>query len=305
LKNEPKILPFQKELYEIVDGFGYEWKGVGTNIILNLDKKNLLSYDESRFIEKLVSRLSNHGLKKQNRNDKLLKDINSKFTILKNSAFREVFADITLIVIFSLILYHLIFVAFTLLGVAIDLFAIAVIIRSFLYSINEIFMNDQTILSKKFGFKKNDMGFTTSSYNVLRMIKHSKYMVLLSSALILTPSILSLTYPSPPLTYVIGVINFLALLLASLQMIFQYYKNRKKHRNLNGLNPTLLAVVLVSLFFIIYVMNYFIDYTPTAFFSSFFVDNIIIYSVPYFVRDLIRINKFRKWADSINGESYI
>ena len=303
LKNEPKILPFQKELYEIVDGFGYEWKGVGTNIILNLDKKNLLSYDESRFIEKLVSRLSNHGLKKQNRNDKLLKDINSKFTILKNSAFREVFADITLIVIFSLILYHLIFVTFTIVGVAIDLLAIAIIIRSFLFSINEVLMSDQTLLNRKFGFTKTDMGFATSGYNILKLLKSYKYRLILSSAVLLTLSFLSFTNPNPPLLYVTSVINFMGLLLASLQMTLQYYLNKKKHRNIKNLKPTLLAVALIYLFLIIYVMSYFIDFSVLVTFSTFIMDIIVIWAIPMFILDLIRINKFRKWFDSIHSIS--
>lgn len=295
LNKETEILPFQKELYEIIDGFGYEWEGTGNDIILNLDKKNLPSDDAEKFVGRWVPKISDPRLKKQF--DLMSKDITSRLTLLKGSAIKEIFADITLIVIFSWILYHFIFVAFTLIGVAIDFLVIAALVRSSFSSINEILLKDQTLLSKKYGFTITDRGFATSRYNVLRVLKRSKYMSLFLSAVLLTLSILSFTYPSPPLVYVTSVINFSALFLASLQMGFQYYRNGKKHRNLKNLKPTLLAVVLVFLLFLIYVLNYFIDYTPIAFISAFFVDIIVIYSVPYFIRDLIRINKFRKWSD--------
>ena len=81
-------------------------------------------------------------------------------------------------------------------------------------------------------------------------------------------------------------------------MGFQYYRNLKKHKKLKGLKPTFQAVVLVFLFLFVYVLNYFIYYKPIAFFSAFFVDIIVIYSIPYFARDLTRINRFRKWSDS-------
>ena len=156
-----------------------------------------------------------------------------------------------------------------------------------------------TLLSKKFGFKKTERGFETNSYNILRLIKSSKYMFLLASAFFLILSILSLIYHSPPLIYAISLINFLGLLLVSLQMAFQYYKSKKKQGNINSQTPAFLAVVMTSSFFVIFIMSHLIDYYPLIFFSSFFLYIILIYSIPTFVRDLIRINKFRKWSQSI------
>ena len=303
LKNETNILPFQNDLYKTLDGFGYEWKKVGTDIVLNLDKKTPLSDNVVRFIEGFVSPLSNQGLEKQRRFNRKVKNIESMITPLKISSYREIFADILLISIFSLILYHLIFVTFTILGVAIDLLAIAIIIRSFLLSINEVLMSDQTLLNRKFGFTKTDMGFATSGYNILKLLKSYKYRLILSSAVLLTLSFLSFTNPNPPLLYVTSVINFMGLLLASLQMTLQYYLNKKKHRNIKNLKPTLLAVALIYLFLIIYVMSYFIDFSVLVTFSTFIMDIIVIWAIPMFILDLIRINKFRKWFDSIHSIS--
>jgi hypothetical protein len=296
LNNETVIPPFQKELFEIIDGFGYEWKGTGNDIVLNLDKRNLPSDDAVKFIERFIPKPSDPQHKKQI--DLMSKYVTSRLTHLKLSGIKEIFADLALFVIFLWILYHFIFVTFTLLGVALDLLVIATLVRSFISSINEILLSDQTLLSKKYGFTKTDRGFVTSRYNVLKELKRSKYMSLFLSAVLLTISILSFTFPNPPLIYVTSVINFTALLLASLHMGFQYYWNWKKQKKIKSLKPTLLAVVLVFLFFFVYVLNYFIYYTPIAFISAFFVDIIVIYSVPYFARDLIRINRFRKWSDS-------
>lgn len=296
MNNETIILPFQKELFEIIDGFGYEWEGTENDIVLNLDKRNLPSDDAVKFLDGWIPKFSDPQLRKQR--DLVPKKVISRFTLLKLSEIKEILADLALFVIFLCILYHFIFVTFTLLGVVLDLFVIATLVCSFISSINEISLSDQTLLSKKYGFTKTDRGFATSRYNVLKELKRSKYMSLLLSAVILTISILSFPYPNPPLIYVTSVINFTALLLASLYMGFQYYKNKKKQKKIKSLKPTRLAVVLVFLFFFVYVLNYFIYYPPIAFISAFFVDIIVIYSVPYFARDLIRINRFRKWSDS-------
>ncbi len=298
LNNETVILPFQKEFSEIIDGFGYEWKEDGTDIIVNLDKKNLRSDDYGKSVDNYFSPILDPILKNKKKVEWVLKYIKSRCTILKGSAIKEILADITLFIILLLILNHFTFVIFTLLGIAIDLMVIATLVRSFISSTKEILWSDQTLLSKKFGFSKTDRGFETSSYNILKELKRSKYIGIFSSGALLTISILSFTYPSPPLIYVTSVINFTGLFLASLYMGFQYYMNGKKHKKIKGLKPTLLAVVLAFLFFFVYVLNYFIYYKPIAFFSAFFIDIIFTYSVFYFARDLIRINRFREWADS-------
>lgn len=84
--------------------------------------------------------------------------MSSDITVLEYSVIREILADITLIVALSFILYHLIFVIFTPIGYIIDLLAIATIIISFYSSKNKILMDDQTFLSKRFGFKKKLIG---------------------------------------------------------------------------------------------------------------------------------------------------
>lgn len=296
LNGETEILTFQREFNDIIDGFGYEWEESGNYIILDLGKKNSISDDADKFVGRWAQKFSDPRLEKQF--DLLFKGIASKLTPLKVSAIKEIFADIALILIFSCILYHFIFVTFTLFGVVIDSLVIATFVLPFLSSINEILLEDQSILSKKYGFTMTYKGFATNRYNILRKVKYSKYMTLFFSAILLTLSILSFTYPSSSLNYVTSVINFSALLLASIQMGFQYFWNRKKHRNLANLKPTLLAVILVFLFFLVYVLNYFINYPLLAFISAFFVDMIVIYSAPYFIRDLIKINKFRNWSDS-------
>ena len=298
LNKETTLKSFEQEFHSIIDGFGYEWRQVGDRIIVNLQKKNPQSYERDLYFDNWLSRFSVTKLNKGKKTDRVIKYVKSNFTVLKGSEIREVLADLALFFIFSCILYHLIFITFTLLGIVIDLLAIVSIIRSFLYSVNRILMNDQTLLSKKFGFKKTDIGLETSIYNILSVIEQSKYSNLLASVVVLTLSILSLIYRNPPLIYVISVINLVGLLLAFSNMAAQYYRNRIIHKN-NGLKPSLLAVVLASLFFVIYVMNYFIYFPPLALFSSFFLDLILLYSIPLFVRDLIKINQFREWSNSI------
>lgn len=298
LNKETTLKSFEQEFYKTIDGFGYEWRQVGNKIIVNLKKKNPQSYERDLYFDNWLSKLS-LKLNKGKQTDWIFKYVKSHFKILKGSEIREVLADLALFVIFSCILCHLIFITFTLFGIVIDLLAIVYFIRSFLYSVSRILMDDQTLLSKKFGFKKTDIGMETSIYTILRVIKQSKYSTLLASVVILTLSILSLIYRNPPLIYVISVINLVGLLFALSHMVVQYYRNRIIHKNTNGLKPSLLAVVLASLFFVIYVMNYFIYFPPLALFSSFFLDLILLYSIPLFVWDLMKINQFRRWSNSI------
>lgn len=296
MNSETENLLFQKEFNEIIDGFGYEWEESGKDIILSLSNKKSLSDGTVKLGGRWAQKISDPRRKKQL--DILFEDFNAKLTFLKGLAIKEILVDIVLIIIFSCILYHFIFVTFILLGVVIDSLVIAALLLSSFYSIKEVLSEDQSILSKKYGFRMTVRGFATSRHYILRKLKHSKYRVIFFSAILLTLSISSFTYPSPPLIYVTRVINFSALLLASTQMGSQYVRNREKHRNLTNSKPTLLAVSIVFLFFLVYVSNYFIYYPPLAFISAFFVDIIVIYSIPSFIMDLIRINRFRKWSDS-------
>ena len=203
LNKETTLKSFEQEFHSIIDGFGYEWRQVGDRIIVNLQKKNPQSYERDLYFDNWFSRFSVTKLNKGKKTDRVIKYVKSNFTVLKGSEIREVLADLALFFIFSCILYHLIFITFTLLGIVIDLLAIVSIIRSFLYSVNRILMNDQTLLSKKFGFKKTDIGLETSIYNILSIIEQSKYSNLLASVVVLTLSILSLIYRNPPLINVL------------------------------------------------------------------------------------------------------
>ena len=123
MNNETLILPFQKELSEIIAGFGYEWEGTGNDIVLNLDKRNPPSDEAVKLIEGWIPKSSDPQLKK--RHDLVFKKVTSRLTLLKGSEIKEILADLALLVIFLCILYHFIFVTFTLLGVAIDLLVIS------------------------------------------------------------------------------------------------------------------------------------------------------------------------------------
>ena len=69
LNNETVILPFQKEFSEIIDGFGYEWKEDGTDIIVNLDKKNLRSDDYGKSVDNYFSPILDPILKNKKRSN--------------------------------------------------------------------------------------------------------------------------------------------------------------------------------------------------------------------------------------------
>lgn len=303
MKKQPTNLPFQKEFHAAIDSFGYEWEEIGTNIILNLDKRTNQPYDANKSIGRLFSKDFLQGLKKHKKSERYFKIMSSEITVLKQSVIREILSDITVIVAVSFILYHLIFVTFTPIGIIIDLLAIVLIIISFRSLISETFMDDRTLLSERFGFKKTDRGFETNSYNILRSIKKSKCIFLLVSAVFLTISLLSFIYHSPSLIYVINVFNFIGLLQLSLLTVFQYYKSKKKQENINGQKPTLLAVVGIFSFLVIYIIGYIFYYLPAVIFLSIIIDILVICSITILVLGLIKFNKFRKWSESIHNIS--
>ncbi len=300
MKKQHTNIPFQKEFHAAIDSFGYEWVEIGTNIILNLDKRTIQPYDVTKSVGRLFYKDFLQRLKKQKKSEWVFKIMSSEITVLRYSVIREILSDIIVIVAFSFILYYFIFVVFTPIGIIIDLLAIVSIIVSFHSLISEIFLDDRTLLSKRFGFKKTDRGFETYSYNILRSIQKSKCIFLLVSAIFLTISLLSFIYHSPSLIYVISVFNFIGLLQFSLLTAFQYYKSKKKQENINGQKTTLLAVVGIFSLLVLYIMVFIFYYLPAVIYLSIIIDLLVIYSIPTLVLGLIKFNEFRKWSESIH-----
>ena len=93
MKKQPTNLPFQKEFHASIDSFGYEWVEIGTNIILNLDKRTNQPYDVNKSVGRLFSKDFLQGLKKQKKSERYFKIMSSEITVLKQSVIREILSE--------------------------------------------------------------------------------------------------------------------------------------------------------------------------------------------------------------------
>jgi hypothetical protein len=286
---------FSKELNDIMDSFGYEWKLDKEYIIIDPLKKNSISLESDKKMDKILSL----SFKSKERDAKLKFEQNFKrsFTVAKGPVFKEIPIDIFFFVAFSWLLYEFVKRNFGLLGIAIIVVIIIAWVVDLFYSIYNLSLPDEKYLKSRFGFTKEGSALKADVYNIAKKKKNELIIYLVFSLVFISLAILPFFYYSPALVFTDTSLNLIALPLVIFLFFIQYLQNRLTKKDSNAAHQKLTAILLVLILFAVYTFGLLRGQVEVNRITGYVFDLIVIYGVFLFIRDIGKTRKYRAWLD--------
>jgi len=286
---------FSKELNDIIDSFGYEWKLDKGYIIIDPLKKNSISLEFDKKMDKILS--LSFKSKEQYVNRKLEQNCKRSFTFAKGPVFTEIPVDIFFFVAFLWLLYDFVKRNFGLLGIAIIVVIIIAGVVDLFYSIYNLSLPDEKYLKSRFGFTKEGSALKADVYNIAKKKKNELVRNVFFSSVFILLTIMPYFYHSPALIFTDTFLNLIAFLLVIFVFFIQYLRNRLTKKDSNAAHQKLTAILLVLILFAVYTFGLLSGQIEFKQFAGCFFHIIVLIAIILFIRDIGKTRKYRAWLD--------
>lgn len=290
-------VPFQKELFEIVNGFGYEFKIQDKHIIIDLERKN----DASKLVDKSLGKYLSHFPKQGKRMHKVRKKIRKSFSAIKVPFSKELIADTFLIAAFGYLSAQFILKFHNFFAVIPVLVSLGLLLKSLVCSVLYIFdKSDSEILIDYYGFSWYGKLLRAEKYEMVKKMEHSKGTTILSSTVFLSLSLSAYIFPFPLLIYTNEYVDILAFLIVIIYEITQYGRNLIIRKDIKKAFSSMFSALMAFVIFILYAVSLTQKYPTLTIMFSLILDLLVIFAVSKFVRELIQIRNLHRWIQSLS-----
>ena len=286
---------YSEELNEIIDSFGYEWKLDKGYIIIAPLKRNLRSFQ----VEKAIDRIKSFVPKTKDPriNQRIEQFYERSFTCAKIPALKEIFVDIVILAVFSMLLWEFAFMGFDLIGLLSTMAAIVMVFASLFYSIHVLFLSDEEYLKSRFGFTRDGSTLKTDVYNIAKRKENELAMKVFFSSVFILLAILPLVYNYPALVFVNTFLNFIAFLLVIFVFFIQFLQNTLVKKDSRTAQQKLTIALLELIFFVVYALGLLSGQAEVNRVTGYAIDLMVVYGVVLFIRDIGKTRKYRFWVD--------
>ena len=247
-----------KDVLLLLDGLGYEYQLLGNKVTIDpriIKGKDVESYQNS--IDSLVGSLMNRHNLDQRQTQKIKKLIVSFKNIppIKGVEFVNLLADLTLIIISSVILFHFLLYSPTAIGELSVLSFIGVIASDSVRSLLRLVAPVTDILTKKYKFQKNQTTYEIGYSKLLRMLILMKCRNMIYSFMFLSIFLLGIFFSSAPIQFVSETIDFIAIFFATGSLFLRGMVNLKLGRSARPSSSFFLSTAIGVFFLILFLLK--------------------------------------------------
>ena len=241
-----------KDVLMMLDSLGYKYQILGdrvmvdTTIINEAAEKSYQNYFDS-FIVPLVSRLRPNRRNPQV--DRILSTLRNMPPI-KRVEFVNLFADMALIVISSVILFHFLFYSPTAIGEIFVLAFIGFMARDLARTLIYLRRTVTYILAKKYKFQKNKAVYEIRYFKLLRTLIKMKYREVVYSLFFLSIFLLGVFFRYAPIQFVSETIDFIAIFFAIWDILLRGLVSLKVGESVRS-SPNFYLSTAIGVFFLI------------------------------------------------------
>ena len=286
---------YSEELNEIIDSFGYEWRWNRRYIILDPLKKNLKSFQVEKAMDAIMSFVPKS--KDPKINQRIEQIYGKSFTSAKIPAIKEIFADVVIIAVFSMILWGFAFRINNLLGLLSALVAIVLVFASLFHSIHVLFLSDEEYLKSRFGFTREGSTLKADGYNIAKKKQNELARNVFFSSVFILLAILPIVYNYPALVFVNTFLNLIAFLLVIFVFIIQFLRNIFVKKDSKTAQQKLTTALLSLIFFVVYAFGLLSGQAEINRVIGYAIDLMVVYGVVLFIRDIGKTRNYRAWVD--------
>ena len=247
-----------KDVLLLLDGLGYEYQLLGNKVTIDpriIKGKDVESYQNS--IDSLVGSLMNRHNLDQRQTQKIKKLIVSFKNIppIRGVEFVNLLADLTLIIISSVILFHFLLYSPTAIGELSVLSFIGVIASDSVRSLLRLGAPVTDILTKKYKFQKNQTTYVIGYSKLLRTLILMKYRIVIYSFVFLTIFLLGNFLRSAPMQFVSETVDFIAFFFAIGSLLLKGVVNLKLGGSIRPSSNFYLSIAIGVFFFILVLLK--------------------------------------------------
>lgn len=293
---------YSKELKELADSLCYEWELDRGSIIIDPLKGNT-NYDQVKnVLERTMSLILRSIDPENNIKVKNIEHIKQSYygllTCTKIPVLKEICADITLVVVFSVLLWELTLRHFGLIGPLVVFAIILWLFSRLFYSIHILCRSDEEYLKKRFGFKRDGKNLKTDAYNIAKNRENEMVTNVIFSLAFIVLAILPIFCNNPELVFINTFLNCIALLLVTFVFFIQYLRDIFIRNDSKTAQQKLITAILGLTFFIVYVFGLLGGKADVSRIIGYLLDLMVTYGVFLLSRAIINTRKYRVWVDT-------
>ena len=283
-KVEPKN-SFQKEIYDIIASFGYEWDIQSSRLNLHLTAKT----SESRAFDDFISPLMSTVTRDERKMEKFSKIVGPRLTYSKGGVIKNIFASFFMVLFFlCLSVHHLVVdystVAFIMCSVATFIMGV-----SLLLSIRDSLSTEKVFLKRKFGFKEINGEISVELTRLTNMKKRDMLQGLFVSVVLIAVTAMSYIHPMRPLIYFMSQFNPLVLFLVAFSFDLAYVRNKVHGLDISKIRSSSITAFFGTFLFLSYLLNYYAKVSFLGTILLIFFDIMLLYSIPDLLNAMTRI----------------
>jgi hypothetical protein len=288
---------FQKEIYDIIAGLGYEWDIQDGRLNIDLNSKTSKSRAFDEFMSSFMSPIMSTVARDKKTKEGTSKIVGQMITYSKGGVIKNIFASLFMALFFLSLSIHYLVVDY--LTVALIMYIIATIIMgvSLLLSIRDIISTEKVFLKRTYGFKETKGEMSVELSRLTNMKKNDMIQAIFVSVVLIVITAMSYIHPIQPLVYFMSQFNPLVLFLVAFTFDLAYIGNKMHGSDSSKIRSSSILAIIGTLLFFFYLLNFYVNVSFLGTILLIFFDIMLLYSIPDLLEALIKLRRYSKWMN--------